>query len=67
MLAADILEIHYKMLRLTEQYITVGFDGDYPVALVHEMNHVEQRTHGIDVNPSHHGRFSGIYLGDDEA
>ncbi len=56
-----------ELLRLAQQRVAVGLHGHDAVARVHEVDHVEQRPHGVDVHAADHGGFSGIGFGDDHA
>ena len=49
LLATDILEIDEELLGFTQKGVAIGLDRDDAVARIHEMNHVEQRFHRIDI------------------
>ena len=67
LLAANVFEIDEELLGFAQQRVAVGFDGDDAVAGVHEVNHVEQRAHGIDIQAGDHGGFLGVGFGNDHA
>jgi hypothetical protein len=62
LLASDFFEVNKELLGLTEKRITIGLDGGDALAGVDEMDHVEQRAHGVDFYSAHHGGFFGVGL-----
>ena len=67
LLSADVFEVDEELLRFAQQGIAVGFDGNDAVAGVDEVDHVEQRAHGVDVDAGDHGGFFGVGFGNDHA
>jgi hypothetical protein len=67
LLAANVFEVDEELLGFAEERIAVGLDGDDAVAHVHEVNHVEQGAHGVDVQAGDHGGLFGVGFGDDHA
>src|SRR5207244_3435064 len=45
-----------------QERVPVSFHGKDAVTGVDEVNHVEQRAHGIDFNAAHHGGLFGVGL-----
>ena len=62
LLAADVFEIHRKMLRLAQQRFLIYRDRENPVAGVYKMNDVEQGLYRINRDAADHGRFSRVHL-----
>jgi len=67
LLAPDVLEIDEELLRLAQQRVAVGLDGKNAVAGVHEVNHIKQGAHGVDIDACDHGCFLGVGFGDNHA
>ncbi len=67
LLAADVFKIDEELLGFAQKRVAVGLDGNDAVARVHEMNYVEQRAHGVDIQAGDHGGFFGVGFGNDHA
>ena len=67
LLAAHVLEVDGVMLGFTQQRVAVYLQGKNPVARVHEANHIQQRLHGIDLDPADHGSLASIQFRHDQA
>ena len=66
LLAADVFEVDEEFLRFFQQRVAIGFQRDDAVAGVDEVDHIEQRADGVDVDSADHGGFAGVGLGDDQ-
>src|SRR5580700_2463776 len=66
LLAANVFEVNEEFLRFFQQGVAIGFQRDDAVARVHEVDYIEQRADGVDVDSADHGGFAGIGFGDDQ-
>src|SRR5262249_48175457 len=67
LLAANVFEVDGIVLAVFKHRVAVHFDGSDAVAGVHEVNDVDQRADGVDVEAGDHGGFAGVDLGDNQA
>src|ERR1035441_5722884 len=67
LLSADVFEVDVELLRFSKERVAVRFDRENAIARVHEVDHVEERTHWVDVDAGDHGGFFGVGFGDDHA
>jgi hypothetical protein len=65
--AANVFEVDEERLILAQQGIAIGFQGRAAVARVDEVDYIQQRADGIDVDSTDHGGFAVVGFRNDEA
>ena len=66
LLAANVFEVDEEFLRFFQQRVAIGFQRDDAVAGVYEVDYVEERADGVDIDSADHGGFAGVSFGHDE-
>ena len=66
LLSTNVFEVDQELLRLAQKRVSICFDWSDSIAGVHEVDHIEERSHRVNVHASHHRGFLRISLGHDQ-
>jgi hypothetical protein len=64
LLTANVFEIDQDFLRFAQEGVAIRFQGSDSVAGVHEVDHIQEGAHGVNIDYANHRGFAGIGFGD---